>query len=392
MEGPRAAKVSELPLVERLSNEVFRTYDDDGQTMFQEFPDLFCEENIDNVRVIFEDGKPVSNMNYVIRPVSIYGCSINAASLGAVATLKDYRGHGYASSLLDDCVSRMYNDGVDVLIISGDRRLYRNIGSTQAGLMYMYQIKDNDISKIDFNEYNIRELNIKECSQDDLYNLANLYKQENVRFVRYYDKFYELLDSRKFMRKKTAQKKVVVVESKEGLEAYFYMVVEGNEGTLYDCAGSRELIIKACKILLEKYDLKSINGRLMTYHTSAINYCRENNIPLEERRLIGTIKIVNFKSLMESLRQYFYEIYDNKFINELEFENDEKGACFKFREEKCIISDKEKLNDLIFGGAKVTGEDFVSNSDSTSNYEVFAEFFERCLPIPFIDPLSLNYI
>ena len=35
---------------------------------------------------------------------------------------------------------------------------------------------------------------------------------------------------------------------------------------------------------------------------------------------------------MESLRRYFYEIYDNKFIDELEFENSEKGACFKFKE------------------------------------------------------------
>jgi predicted N-acetyltransferase YhbS len=301
MEGPRAAKVGELPLVESLSNEVFRTYDDDGQTMFHEFPDLFCEENLDNVRVIVEDGKPVSNMNYVIRPVSIHGCNINIASLGAVATLKDYRGRGYASLLLDDCVSRMYNSGVDVLLISGDRRLYRNIGSTQTGIMYMYHITDNNKHGIYYKEYNIRELNIKNCSQNDMYNLANLYKQENIRFVRYYDKFHELLDSRKFMRKKTTQKKVVVIERKEGYEAYFYMVVDGNEGTLYDCVGSRELIIKACTILLEEYGLKCINGRLMIYHTSAINYCRENNILLEERRLIGTIKIINFKSLMESL-------------------------------------------------------------------------------------------
>lgn len=148
MEGPRAAKVDELLLVESLSNEVFRICDDDGQTMFQEFSDLFCKENIDNVRVIVEDGKPVSNINYIIRPVSIYGCNINVASLGAVATLQDYRGRGYASMLLDDCVNRMRNEGVHILLISGDRKLYRNIGSRSAGLMYRYVITSDSKSDV----------------------------------------------------------------------------------------------------------------------------------------------------------------------------------------------------------------------------------------------------
>ena len=104
------------------------------------------------------------------------------------------------------------------------------------------------------------------------------------------------------------------------------MVIEGNQGIIYDCAGSRELIINACAGLIDKYELKNIHGRLMTYHKSAISYCIDNNIPLESKTH-RTIKIVNFKTLMESLRQYFYEIYDNKFIDELEFENSEKGAC-----------------------------------------------------------------
>jgi predicted N-acetyltransferase YhbS len=430
--GPRAAKVGELPLVESLSNEVFRIYDGDGQTMFQEFPDLFCKENIDNVRVIVEDGKPVSNINYLIRTVSIYGCKINVASLGAVATLQDYRGRGYASMLLDDCVNRMINQDAHILLISGDRNLYRNIGSTPAGLMYKYVITDSSKSNINgadsnslcnnsdfcvrpnsYNEssfsfmkksenrecsrrndkqYRIRELDIEQCSNEDLYKLANLYRQENVRFVRHYDKFYELLASRKFLRKKTAQKKVIIIESKTGFEAYFYMVIEGNQGIIYDCVGSRELIINACAGLIDKYELKNIHGRLMTYHKSAISYCIDNNIPLEKTRLIGTIKIVNFKTLMESLRRYFYEIYDNKFIDELEFENSEKGACFKFKEKKCVIADKQKLNDLIFGGAEVSSIDFVNDLGLEADYEVFAEFFDKCFPIPFIDPLSLNYI
>ena len=90
MEGPRAARISELPLVEKLSNAVFKGAEDEaGQSMFEQFPELFSVENIENIRVILEDGIPVSNMNYVIRPVSIHGCTIKVASLGAVATLRN---------------------------------------------------------------------------------------------------------------------------------------------------------------------------------------------------------------------------------------------------------------------------------------------------------------
>ena len=354
MDGPRAARVKELPLVEELSNRVFRTRFDDGQTMFQEFPELFSIENIDNVRVVVEDGIPVSNMNYVIRPVSIYGCTISVASLGAVATREEYRGRGYASVLLDDCINRMNTQGVHVLLISGDRRLYRSIGSLPAGWMYNYIISDksnvenNMESKIvnkgadltNLDEYTIKEINIEECSNGKLHKLAELYRKENVRFIRRYDEFHDLLLSRKFLRKTTAQKKVITLEGKEGFEAYMYMGVDGMVGSIYDCAGPRELIIKTCAKLVKDNILESVYGRLMPYHRSAIGFCKANNINLEEKRLIGTMKIVNFKSFMETLRKYFYEIYNNGFIDKLEFVNDEKGACFKLGDKKCIVRDK----------------------------------------------------
>lgn len=396
MEGPRAARVDELPLVESLSNEVFRNFEDATQSMFQEFPDLYCEENIDNIRVIVEDGKPVSNVNYLPSTVSIYGCNINIASLGGVATLKEYRGRGYASMLLDDCLNKMSKEGVDVLLISGDRRLYRNIGSMPAGLRYDYSITGNNGNKSPNNlsnncntcNFNIREFNAQTSDRKCFEKLVDLYRQESIRFVRHYDKFYELLNSSKFVMKKSAQKKIYIIEDKGNYKAYFYMVIDGNTATIYDCAGPRELIIDACSKLVEEYGLESIKGRLMTYHQSAIDFCRKKNIPLEEKRLTGTIKIVNFKGFMESLKQYFYEIYDNKFVNNLEFINDDKGACFSYNGYKCIIFNKAKLNDMIFGGAEVCREDFLPES----NFDVFADFFSRVFPIPFVDPLSLNFI
>ncbi|NMB96522.1 MAG: GNAT family N-acetyltransferase [Clostridiaceae bacterium] len=400
MEGPRAAKIEELPLIEKLSNTVFRTRADDGQTMFQEFPDLFSAENIENVRVIVEDGIPVSNINYVIRPVSIYGSTISVASLGAVATLEEYRGRGYASVLLDDCIKRMNKQGVHVLLISGNRRLYRNVGSVPAGSMYNFLINSDDnlgVDLSDLEQYTIKEIDIENCSNDDFYKLVKLYRNENIRFVRDFDEFKRLLLSRKHLRKITAQKKIIIIEGKDEFAAYMYMGVDEKNGHIYDCAGSRELIIKTCMKLIKENVLESAGGRVLPYHRKAIEFCRTSNINLEESRLTGTIKIIDFVGFMKALRQYYYEIFNNEFIDKIEFISDEKGEGFKLENKKCIIASKEKLNDLIFGGGKVCKEDLIWETENDdcfkdSDYEEFMNFFKSVFPIPFIDPYNLNFI
>jgi len=368
--------------------------------MFQEFPDLFSVENIENIRVIVEDGIPVSNINYLIRPVSIYGCTVSVASLGAVATLEEYRGRGYASALLDDCIKRMSGQGAQVLLISGNRRLYRNVGSVPAGFMYNFEITLNDNTEVNLSEieeYTVREIDIENCSSDDFYKLVKLYRNENVRFIRGFDEFRRLLLSRKHLRKIKDEKKIIVAEKNDEFAAYMYMGVNEKNGHIYDCAGSRKLIIETCMKLIKENILKKVNGRLLPYHKEAIEFCKKSNINLKESRLIGTIKIVDFVGFMEAIKQYFYEIYSEEFVDKIEFINDEKGEGFKVGDKKCIVPSKEKLNDLIFGGSKISKEDFLWESEKgdsfrDSDYEEFMNFFEEVFPIPFVDPYSLNYI
>jgi GNAT superfamily N-acetyltransferase len=401
MEGPRAARISELPLVEKLSNAVFKGAEDEaGQSMFEQFPELFSVENIENIRVILEDGIPVSNMNYVIRPVSIHGCTIKVASLGAVATLKEYRGKGYATTLLNDCIARMRHQGVHILLISGDRRLYRNVGSMPAGVTYVFSIDENTSLKSDsrsLERYSIREINMEKCEEGDFIKFARLYRSENVRFIRKYDEFKQLLLSRKHLPRITSMKKVIALDDKNEFAAYMYLAVNGKNASIYDCAGSRELLLKTCIKLIGENVFETVRGRLLPYHKQAIELCKASNIKLDKKRLVGTIKIIDFVGLMNALRQYFYEIYNSSFVDEIEFISDENGAGFKQGSKKCILTCKETLNDLIFGGRDLCKEDFVWEDEDNScfpetDYEKFIGFFRQVFPIPFIDPDNLNYV
>lgn len=406
MEGPRAAKISELPLIEKLSNMTFkRAEDEQGQSMFDQFPELFSVENIENIRVIIEDGTLVSNINYVIRPVSIHGCIISTASLGAVATSPEYRRRGYATALLHDCIARMESQGAHVLLISGDRSIYRNVGSMPAGEMYAYLIDsscnfDRSLYGFDdhYSNYTIREIDMEKCSDEDFTRLAELYRKENVRFVRKYDEFKELLLSRKHLPKIKDMKRVIAIGVKDEFAAYMYLSMkEDKNAVIYDCAGSKELILKTCIKLVKDNVFQTVRGNLMTYHTQAVELCKACNININKRRLTGTVKIIDFAGFMNALRQYFYEVCGTNLVDKIEFINGENGAVFKLEKRKCIVTCKEKLNNLIFGGSDVFKEDFAweredSRPFSEADYKDFTEFFGRVFPIPFVDPSNLNFI
>src|SRR3712207_6803949 len=130
MEGPRETKNNEYEKVILLINNIFRTNKGYKPTMQYEFPILLNKDNRENMRIIVEDNKPVSCVNFVQREILVEGAKIDVASIGAVCTNKEYRGKGYSSLLLEDVEKKMYEDGVDLLLVSGTRALYQRRGCT----------------------------------------------------------------------------------------------------------------------------------------------------------------------------------------------------------------------------------------------------------------------
>ena len=130
MEGPRAVRASELDELMALVNGVFRA---GGGRMRECFPTLFCEENLDNVRLIKEDGRIVSHIGVCVRDVISQGVRFTVGNVGAVCTHEDYRKRGHAEALLRHFNAKLRGDGVDLLFVSGDRTLYRRHGCARVG-------------------------------------------------------------------------------------------------------------------------------------------------------------------------------------------------------------------------------------------------------------------
>ena len=67
--------------------------------MFHDYPQLFNEANREHLRVVAAEGKVVCHVGFTERPASLSGCRIDVACIGAVATLPEQRGRGYAPRL-----------------------------------------------------------------------------------------------------------------------------------------------------------------------------------------------------------------------------------------------------------------------------------------------------
>jgi GNAT superfamily N-acetyltransferase len=107
---PRAARWSELDQLRELTDTVF------WSGLMDKYPQLFCEDNVENLRVIEADGKVVSLVAMTQHWASIFGCTVKASCLGAVCTYEAYRGRGFASLLVEDAIRMCWSRGRGVFI------------------------------------------------------------------------------------------------------------------------------------------------------------------------------------------------------------------------------------------------------------------------------------
>ncbi|MCC0650839.1 GNAT family N-acetyltransferase, partial [Clostridioides sp. ZZV15-6598] len=207
---PRSAKVEEFDKVTGLINYVFRISRNYKPTMVEEFPLLLNKDNIENMIIISENEKVVSDVNYLVQDVSIQGNKLKVAAIGGVCTHPDYEKKGYSSKILDKAEEKMFSDGVDVLIISGTRSLYSRRNCSVVKSFYKYTIKPENI-EIPYEIVEFDETNFEKDT--DLNKMIELYNQNSTRFIRTRDEFKKLLHAATIAWGPIDYKKVFIKEN-----------------------------------------------------------------------------------------------------------------------------------------------------------------------------------
>ncbi|MGB9681774.1 MAG: GNAT family N-acetyltransferase [bacterium] len=370
MEGPRGARREELSEIIDLSNRVFRT--EVTGDMKKEFPLLFSPENCENLRIIKEDGKVVSLVGILFTDLVILGNRIKASLIGSVATDPDYRGKGFATTLMQDSIVRSLQEGVDLMLISGGRGLYRRLGAVQAGLYQTFFIPKAKLSYSDLTVRRIRE--------EDIPKVLYLMALEPVRFERSYDELKKLISTRMVVNEPG---EVLVVERKDTIISYFAIQIQSRFGKsihIKEIGGSREAIVDALLPTLDAHQMDFILIDALS-NDEAIKYIMEKRgIKPDGRGFQGTVKILNLKGLFKKLEPYFISLLGGEY----------RKLTIKFEPSLSLTYDEETLDIpkddapiLIFGSVE-------KKIEIPEKLNKIKRIIDSIFPIPLVD-YGLNY-
>ena len=183
-----------------------------------EYPLIFRDKDAESRQVICVDGKIVSYVGLHIRTAVFFGCEVKVGSVGGVCTHPAYRGRGLATILMNHCESFMQHAGVDLVIVSGERGLYRRLEYELAGSVSVYRIPAD--TGPDNGGYTIRD-----ATEADLSQMARLYQQLPARFRRPPEDF-QIAVGAIWMDRVIDQRHALVAERDGALQAYLTYTVD----------------------------------------------------------------------------------------------------------------------------------------------------------------------
>lgn len=369
MEGPRSARSEELQSLSQLVDTVFRTGRD--SKMFGEFPHYFHQDNLENLFVFVDGERVVSHFGMTRRWASIYGSTVGVASVGAVATYEEYRGQGLATKLFDHSRDEMIRAGIDFMLISGGRGLYRRAGAADFGTNYTAVIETES-----FDLPSDARVTVTDYEASDFEACRLAYAAKAVHYVRTLDDWEGFLKSRYAM---CLLCDLIVVKHDGVFAGYVVLSKASPDGAsrLVECAGDERSLFLALKPITQRYGIKKLRLNLQQENVSLRTRMERLGVNFEVQPNVGTLLILNFEQLMKRLTPYFEVRIGIGRAQRLSFK-EQTGDVFGFGYDgkEFSIQGRMELGNFIFG-------DSVDRSDGT----VWADIF----PVPGLW-YGLNYI
>lgn len=379
MDRPRGVRPEEYNDAVRLINSVFREGGGLAPTIQYEFPTLFNLQNCDNMRAVFDNGRPVSVVSFYKTGLSIFGSRINAACVGGVTTHPEYRQRGLASSLLKDGEEKMIAEGVDLIIISGNSSVYTKQNYNSVAEYMHFRLKDAGSGRKDAG------LEVRDICDGNFNELVRLYMDEPVKFIRTPEEFRRLFSGALFEWNGRKHKAVLLGK---GGTARGYLILrvhkDGQKAELLEYGGDRNYVYNGLIKLYSSLNLEEIKGTVTPDDIHMLGVLSENHIRTEKALCSHTIKVVNYCSLMEKLRTYFAQLATENRIDNLSVHcNPAYGI--KLENEEFETQDVKEINSLVFG----CGADACPAIKTTPGLYAF---IKTILPVRLPNLKNLNYI
>lgn len=341
MEGPRGVRPEEIESLHRLSDAVFRASATKKSVMASQYPQLFNAENYDNLRVCVEDGVCVSHVGLKMQDAFLFGCRIQTACIGAVCTHPDFRGRGLASQCCGDAWRKARREGADVMIVSGDRDLYRMRGCLRVGDDRVFTLTSETHVE------SASSLTVAPLSEGELPLVMDCYRAESVRFQRTESDYRYHLQSGWAMnspadvwivRDSGAFRGCIIARNPQGRDA----------SNLIEFSGDRRSILSALPLLIRLYSLKSLSFQVQRHDALLRSLCEGCGLKGAPTSASGTVAVANFPQLMERMRPRFEELAGKRITKRLRFF--QNGATYWFAlGEEAFATDRDSATRMVFG-------------------------------------------
>ncbi len=339
MEGPREVRSQDMGSLRELTDTVMRV------GLVDQYPQLFNPDNYENLRICLDGDKVVSHVGMTLRDATLFGCRIRVALIGGVCTYPEYRKRGLASACFDDAFRKARGDGADIMIVSGDRNLYRMRGCVHVGGDLEFTIARGAIPA-GMAELSPR-VTVEIMHEDELPLVEECYRAEPVRFERPSEDYRFAIDGGWVMSRPSD---FLVIRRDGDFAGYAIAPRYGKDGSARpaEFAGDRDAVLAAISHILDRYNLSSVALHVMRHDSVLRALCERAGLVGSHRSTPGTVTLVNFPQLMERTRPYLARSIGAATAARLRFHYAGDLAVFALDGEEIELDRSEAMR-LLFG-------------------------------------------
>jgi predicted N-acetyltransferase YhbS len=381
LEGPREVRPEEVEDLADMLSDVFafgKIY-----TREQMILDLMRPKSRRGSKVLVEDGRLVSHIRTVYADVSVYGCTFKVASIGSVGTREECRGRGYAGAVLRHCLDEMAEVRAKVLIVSGDRSLYRRTHCAPAGRVFKATLGPSDLPQ------RRPDVTVRRLSADDWAPLAPLHQTESVRFARPMGFMSNLPFWWNYDRPE-----IWIIETDGRPAAYVMLAIPcGSDPReakreVHEYAGSRAALLEALPAILDAGEIDEISMRALGHDLEMIYLLRQRGLEPVADPLGSTHRIIDLPGLMAKLRPYLRERLEGRDMRRLSFAQQGDRCTIAYGGQGVEIS-LSKAPPLVLGGPGAPPVSGGQGAPALSGD--LGRVLSTIFPIPFPQP-GFNYV
>ena len=339
---PRGASPADAELLGLLASTVFRGAGAAADTMPSQFPLLYAESNLPNFRIICRDSKPVSGVGIRISDALCLGHPFKIGSVGSVCTYEEDRDKGLATLLMHDAERHMRREGVDLVIVSGGRGLYRRMKYELAGLVRHYQVSAGEVPQ---------GLSWREADDSDVGALAQIYARKPVRFRRPLEDFAATLSAFRFQTR-AGPGRTVIAENGGRVTTYLSMLRRHRDGSLQletsETGGDADAIIDLAAALARDEKVDSFDLAAPGAHEDLRLACERRGFASVREPENGTFKLLEPARFVDKMRPLFADRAGSEPASSLVVESQGDACAFGLHGERLDVPNQADLLRLLF--------------------------------------------